>query len=86
MRLALVYDAIYPWVTGGAERRFAELGRRLATRHDVHLVGWQWWDGPARIRRDGMTLHGLGRGPALYGDDGKRTVREALAFSARLLP
>ncbi|MDQ4041407.1 MAG: glycosyltransferase family 4 protein, partial [Actinomycetota bacterium] len=81
-----VYDAIYPWVTGGAERRFAELGRRLATQHDVHLVGWQWWDGPARIRRDGMTLHGLGRGPALYGDDGKRTVREALAFSARLLP
>jgi L-malate glycosyltransferase len=86
VRIALVYDAIYPWVAGGAERRFSEVGRRLAERHDVHLVGWRWWNGPATIKRDGMTLHGLGRAPALYGDDGKRTVREALTFSARLLP
>lgn len=86
MRIALVYDAISPWVSGGAERRFAELGRRLAARHEVHLVGWRWWEGPARTERDGMTLHGLGPAPVLYGDDGKRTVREAVAFAARLLP
>lgn len=86
MRIALVYDAVYPWVAGGAERRFHELGQRLRDRHEVHLVGWQWWDGPARIERDGVTLHGVGRPPALYGEDGKRTVREAVAFSARLLP
>jgi len=86
VRIAFVYDAIYPWVSGGAERRFHELGRRLSDRHDVHFVGWQWWDGPARIRQDEMTLHGVGRAPALYGDDGKRTVREAVAFSARVLP
>lgn len=86
MRIALVYDALYPWVAGGAERRFTELGRRLAERHEVHLVGWRWWDGPARIERDGMTLHGVGPAPALYGADGKRTVREAVGFAARLFP
>ncbi|HEX7171127.1 MAG TPA: glycosyltransferase family 4 protein [Candidatus Limnocylindria bacterium] len=86
MRIAFVYDAIYPWVTGGAERRFHELALRLRTRHDVHLIGWRWWEGPSTIERDGVTLHGLGRAPALYGDDGKRTVREAVGFSARLLP
>ena len=86
MRIAFVYDAIYPWVTGGAERRFHELAQRLRKRHDVHLVGWQWWDGPSTLERDGVTLHGIGRAPALYGDDGKRTVREAVSFSARLLP
>lgn len=86
MRIAFVYDAIYPWVAGGGERRFHELGRRLRERHDVHFIGWQWWDGPSRIERDGVTLHGVGRAPALYGDDGKRTVREAVAFSARLAP
>ena len=86
MRIAFAYDAIYPWVTGGAERRFHVLAQRLRERHDVHLVGWQWWDGPSTIERDGVTLHGVGRAPALYGDDGKRTVREAVAFSARLLP
>ena len=61
VRIALVYDAIYPWVAGGAERRFNEIGRRLAERHEVHMVGWKWWDGPATVERDGMMLHGLGR-------------------------
>lgn len=86
IRIAFVYDALYPYVKGGAERRYHELGRRLSDRHDVHFVSWQWWDGPARIRADGVTLHGVGRPPALYGRDGKRTVREVAAFSARLLP
>ena len=50
---------------------------RLAADHDVHHVSWQWWDGASTARidvRDGMTLHGVGRGPTLYGGDGKRTV------------
>ncbi|MCV0402617.1 MAG: glycosyltransferase family 4 protein [Chloroflexi bacterium] len=86
MRIAFVYDALYPWVRGGAERRFHELGQRLASQHDVHYVSWQWWDGPSTIRRDGVTLHGVGPAPALYGADGKRTVREAVGFSLRVLP
>jgi glycosyltransferase involved in cell wall biosynthesis len=86
MRIAFVYDGLYPYVKGGAERRFHELGRRLSDRHDVHFVSWQWWDGPARIRADGVTLHGVGRPPRMYGRDGKRTVREAAAFSGRLVP
>jgi glycosyltransferase involved in cell wall biosynthesis len=86
MRIAFVYDAIAPWATGGAERRVAALAERLSGRHEVHLVGWQWWDGPSTVERDGVILHGVGPAPDLYGADGKRTVREAVAFSARLLP
>ena len=29
MRIALVYDALHPEVSGGAERRVHEIGRRL---------------------------------------------------------
>jgi glycosyltransferase involved in cell wall biosynthesis len=86
LRIAFVYDALYPYVLGGGERRFHELGRRLAERHDVHFVSWQFWDGPSRLERDGMTFHGVGRAPSLYGGDGKRTVREAVSFAARALP
>ncbi len=86
MRIAFVYDALYPWVRGGAERRFHEVGQRLADDHDVHYVSWQWWDGSRTVRRDGVTLHGVGRAPALYGADGKRTVREAVSFSLRVIP
>lgn len=27
MKIAFVYDAVYPWVKGGAEKRIYELGR-----------------------------------------------------------
>lgn len=86
MRIALVYDAAYPWVPGGAERRFHELGRRLAARHEVTFVSWQWWEGPSTLRQDGITYIGVGQPPQLYGADGKRTVREALSFAARVVP
>ncbi|MDH4335029.1 MAG: glycosyltransferase family 4 protein, partial [Chloroflexota bacterium] len=86
LRIGLVYDALYPYVTGGAEKRYHELAKRLAERHEVHYVTWRFWDGPDQIVEDGITLHGVGHPPALYGTDGKRTVREAVAFSARLLP
>ena len=45
MKIALVYDALYPFTTGGAEKRYYELGRRLAARHEVHSVSWQHWQG-----------------------------------------
>ena len=86
LRIAFVYDALYPYVIGGGERRFHELATRLAERHDVHFVSWQFWDGPSRFERDGMTFHGVGRAPTLYGGDGKRTVREAASFALRALP
>jgi glycosyltransferase involved in cell wall biosynthesis len=86
LRIGLVYDALYPYVTGGAEKRYHELAVRLAERHEVHYLTWHFWDGPNEMVKDGITLHGVGRPPSFYGADGKRTVREAVAFSARLLP
>ncbi|HET7581362.1 MAG TPA: glycosyltransferase family 4 protein [Candidatus Limnocylindria bacterium] len=86
LRIAFVYDALFPYVHGGAERRNHELARRLAARHEVHIVTWSWWDGAPDTSLDGITLHGVGKPPGLYGSDGKRTVREALAFSARVFP
>ena len=43
MRIAFVYDALYPYVRGGAERRYHELARRLSARHDVHYISWRHW-------------------------------------------
>jgi glycosyltransferase involved in cell wall biosynthesis len=84
VRIGFVYDAAYPWVNGGAERRYHELAKRLATRHEVHYVTWRHWEGAEDIVRDNVHHHGLGDAPQFYGQDGKRTVAEALSFSARL--
>ena len=43
MRIAFIYDAVYPWIKGGAEKRIYEIGRRLAKKHEVHWYGIGWW-------------------------------------------
>ena len=86
LRLAYVYDALYPALEGGAERRFHALSTRLAEHHEVHSISWQYWDGPADVTRDGVQLHGVGDPPPLYGGDGKRTVAEAVRFAVRVVP
>ncbi|MDD1711079.1 MAG: glycosyltransferase family 4 protein [Methanoregulaceae archaeon] len=86
MRIAYVYDAVYPYILGGVERRVWELSHRLAKRgHKVHLYGMQWWDGEADIERDGVMLHGTCRPVQLYRG-GKRTVSQAVRFGASVIP
>lgn len=86
MKIALLYDALFPYVKGGGERRYFELARRLRERHDVHMISWQYWPGPSRIVIDGVTHHGTGAPPAFYGADGRRRSAEAFAFAVRSLP
>lgn len=83
MRLALVYDAVYPWVRGGGEAHTRELARHLVARgHEVHLVGMKWWEGPSRREEEGVILHGISPAAALYGPEGKRRVGPPVAFGA----
>ncbi len=86
MKIAFVYDVIYPYVKGGVEKRIWELAVRLSSRgHDVHIVGMKFWEGPDSVKKDGVTLHGICPPQPLYAD-GRRTISEAINFSARLIP
>jgi glycosyltransferase involved in cell wall biosynthesis len=85
MKIAIVYDAIYPYVKGGAEKRLWELARRLSLRgHEVHLFGMRYWEGADHIEREGVHLHGVCRPPDLY-TGGRRSIREAVWFSLCLV-
>jgi glycosyltransferase involved in cell wall biosynthesis len=86
LRIGYVYDGLYPELKGGAERRYHELATRLSRDHDVHYVTWRHWSGASDITRDGVRLHAIGRPREMYGPDGKRTIDEAVAFAARLVP
>ncbi len=86
MKLAFVYDAVYPWVKGGAEKRIYELGKRLAQKgHQVHVFGVKWWDGADVITNEGMVLHGVCEKMDLYVH-GRRSIAEAVIFSIELMP
>lgn len=87
MRIAFIYDAAYPWITGGAEMRVYELAKRLSARgHDVHwyTMGW-WWDKKNKkdIFQDGIKFHGVCEPRSLYSNE-RRSIKEALYFSLKL--
>lgn len=84
MKIAYIYDAVYPYETGGVQTRLWELSRRLADEHDVHWYGWQYWEGDKIRKEDGVTYHGVGEPQELYVD-GRRSISEALTFSGKLL-
>jgi len=86
MKIAFVHDGLYPYFKGGIERRNYELATRLSARHDVHYITWSHWGGASSAPHDGLTVHGVGAPRPFYGGDGKRTVGEAAAFAARLVP
>ena len=85
MKIAYVYDAVYPWIKGGAEKRVFELSRRLAERgHEVHCFGIKWWKGENVIQKEGVYLHGICSSRSLYSGD-RRSIREAVAFALKVL-
>ena len=85
MKIAYVYDAVYPYVKGGVEKRIWELAVRLARRgHEVHLYGMKFWEGPAVIEQDGVVLHGVCAPRALY-TGARRSIAQAVWFGWKVL-
>jgi len=86
MKIAYVYDLIYPYEIGGAQKRIWELARRLAQRgHDVTLFGMKYWEGEDIIYKEGVRLWGVCTPQALF-DGGRRSIKEALYFAAKIFP
>lgn len=87
MKIAFIYDAVYPFITGGAEKRVYELAKRLAQRgHEVHWYGIGWWwpeNGQKDIELDGIKLHGVCKPIDLYTED-RRSIKEAILFAFNL--
>src|SRR5471030_2419059 len=86
IKIAFVYDAIYPYVKGGAERRYFEIGKCLSSKnYQVHLYGMKFWKGPDVIYKDGLYLHGICKAKPLYTKNGRRSIQQALYFGINCL-
>ncbi|ELY63487.1 glycosyltransferase family 4 protein [Natrinema versiforme] len=86
MDIAFVSNVVYPFVTGGAQKRIHEIGTRLvADGHDITIYGRHFWDGPEEITHDGITLRAAAPPADLYTDN-RRSITEAIDFSARVIP
>jgi glycosyltransferase involved in cell wall biosynthesis len=81
MRICIVYDCLFPFTVGGAERWYRNLAERLAADgNDVtYLTRLQWGDDdPPRV--PGVRVIAVSRPEPLYGADGNRRIGEAIRF------
>jgi glycosyltransferase involved in cell wall biosynthesis len=81
MRICIVYDCLFPWTVGGAERWMRNVAEALVEEgHEVtYLTRMQWpLEDPPRI--PGVEVLAVSRAEALYGADGNRTIGEPLRF------
>jgi glycosyltransferase involved in cell wall biosynthesis len=82
MRICVVYDCLFPYTVGGAERWYRNLAERLAAEgHDVTYLTRPQWDRGERIELDGP-VRVVTAGPriGLYTADGRRRILEAVIF------
>jgi glycosyltransferase involved in cell wall biosynthesis len=81
MRICLVYDCLFPYTVGGAERWYRNLGERLAVDgHEVTYITLRQWERGVRGEVPGVRVVAVGPRMPLYGRDGRRRSLPPLAF------
>jgi glycosyltransferase involved in cell wall biosynthesis len=82
MRIALIYDCLYPNTVGGAERWLRALAERLGEEHEVTYLTRRQWPRGEEPGVHGFEVVGVSPGGALYTAGGRRRLPPALAFAA----
>ncbi|MFW5746638.1 MAG: glycosyltransferase family 4 protein [Nanoarchaeota archaeon] len=85
MRIAFVYDFLFPFHIGGAEIRTYKLALYMAKHPEVErvdMIGVKMWDGPDHFIKDGIHYHGVCRYQSVQDGKfgGRRMIRDALRY------
>jgi glycosyltransferase involved in cell wall biosynthesis len=85
MRICIVYDCLYPYTVGGAERWYRALAERLAAAgHEVSYLTLRQWPRPERPELPGVDVVAVGPPMALYTGS-RRRVGPPLVFGLGVL-
>lgn len=86
MRVCLIYDCLFPYTVGGAERWYRNLGERLAAEgHDVVYLTLRQWDRGSLSAVPGVRVEVAGPRMSLYTESGRRRIAPPLVFGAGVL-
>ena len=86
MRICLVYDCLFPYTVGGAERWYRRLGERLAADgHDVTYLTLRQWDRGEGAEVAGVDVRAVGPRMGLYAGPGQRRILPPLVFGFGVL-
>ncbi len=84
MRVALIYDAVYPYVAGGVERRNYALAAAARADHEVALYGLAYWRDDPSQRLPHCKYVAVAPAMALYTRAGRRSLLEPFIFAIGL--
>jgi glycosyltransferase involved in cell wall biosynthesis len=85
MRICIVYDCLFPWTVGGAERWYRSLAERLAADgHDVTYITLRQWDRGVDASYAGVRVTAVGPRMALYAGP-RRRILPPLVFGFGVL-
>ena len=85
MRVCVIYDCLFPYTIGGAERWYRNLSERLATAgHEVTYLTMRQWPRGEEPAVNGVNVVAVAPRMELYGH-GRRRIAPPLAFGAGVL-
>jgi glycosyltransferase involved in cell wall biosynthesis len=86
VRVCVVYDCLFPYTVGGAERWYRNLAQRLAAEgHEVTYLTLRQWPRGERGEVPGVHVVAAGARLALYRGAGQRRIVPPLVFGAGVL-
>src|SRR3989344_3585282 len=81
MKIAYVFDSIYPFNKGGKEKRLYDISNVLSKKHDVHIYTMKFWSGGKTIKQNHVTLHAVSKNYPLYINKSRRSIKQALFYA-----
>jgi glycosyltransferase involved in cell wall biosynthesis len=82
VRFCVIYDCLYPYTVGGAERWYRTLALELAAEgHDVTYLTRRQWEQGDEPALEGVEVVAVSAGGPLYDAAGRRTITSPLRFA-----
>ena len=86
MRVCIVYDCLYPYTIGGAERWYRNLAERLAEAGaEVTFLTLRQWEPGTKPEVPGVRVVAAGPRMGLYARSGRRRVLPPVVFGLGVL-
>jgi glycosyltransferase involved in cell wall biosynthesis len=86
VRICIIYDCLYPWTIGGAERWYRDLAEAfVGDGHEVTYLTRKQWDDEAPPEIAGVRVVAVSGAGQLYHRDGRRLVGPPVRFGAGVL-
>ncbi|MHA1251160.1 MAG: glycosyltransferase family 4 protein [Candidatus Helarchaeota archaeon] len=84
MKIAIITDVFFPYIAGGAEKRYYEICRRLSKNNEIHIYTQQWKNTKKEEKLHNIHIHRLNYVSKLYTRTGRRKIIHAIVYSVFL--